>query len=117
MNFKDRWITCETCDRKFVFTVGEQRRLHKLEQTEYVPTQCPTCRQVTTEGVKLIGYVKWYNPEKGYGFISKANGNEIFVHRTSLSEDTVALAEGARVEFEEQRSDKGPEAIKVAPLE
>lgn len=116
MNFRDTWQICETCGRKFMFTVDEQRRLHKMGRESYVPTQCPTCRQVTDEGIKLIGQVKWYNPNKGYGFIAQADGSEVFVHRTSLSAGVYALAEGQRVEFEVRRSSKGPEAVNVAPL-
>ena len=116
MNFRDTWLTCETCDRNFVFTVEEQRRLHKTGMENYVPNQCPTCREIAEEGIKLIGQVKWYSPGKGYGFITKADGSEIFVHRTSLGAGVHALAEGAQVEFEVQQSDKGPEAVNVVPL-
>jgi CspA family cold shock protein len=116
MNFRDTWLTCETCDRNFVFTVEEQRRLHKTAMGDYVPDQCPTCREIGEEGIKLIGQVKWYSPDKGYGFITKADGSEIFVHRTSLNPGVYILSDGQRVEFEVRQSDKGPEAINVAPL-
>ena len=117
MNFRDTWLTCKACGRDFVFTVEEQRRLHKLGRQDYEPGQCPTCRQITAEGVKLIGQVKWYSPDKGYGFITKADGSEIFVHRTSLIPGVYVLADGERVEFEVRQSDKGPEAFNVAPLD
>ncbi len=116
MNFRDTWQTCETCGQNFVFTVEEQRRLYKAGAEDYTPTQCPICRETSIKGVKLIGQVKWYNPAKGYGFITKADGSEIFVHRTSLGAGVHALAEGTRVEFEVQQSDKGPEAVNVVPL-
>jgi CspA family cold shock protein len=99
-----------------VFAVEEQRRLHKMGVEAYEPTQCSTCRELSSEGVKLIGQVKWYNPEKGYGFITKADGSEIFVHRTKLSAGVYTLADGERVEFEVRQSEKGPEAVNVAPL-
>ena len=117
MNFRDTWRTCEACGRDFVFTVGEQRRLHNLGAEGVEPTRCPTCRQITDEGVKLIGRVKWYNPDKGYGFIVKADGSEIFVHRTSLSPGVYRLADDERVEFEVRQSGKGPEAVNVARLD
>jgi CspA family cold shock protein len=116
MNFRDTWKTCESCGKKFIFTVEEQRRLHQLGKDDAEVTECPSCRQVDMEGVKLIGRVKWYNPDKGYGFIVKADGSEIFVHRSSLS-GVSSLNEEQRVEFEERQTDKGPEAIDVAPLE
>jgi hypothetical protein len=86
MNFRDTMRTCENCGRNFVFTVEEQRRLYKMGEQGYEPKLCPTCRETSEEGVKLIGHVKWYNALKGYGFIAKADGNEIFVHRTGLAD-------------------------------
>jgi len=116
MNFKDTMLTCEKCSRNFVFTVEEQRRLHKMGMADYEPSECPTCRQMSEKGVKLIGQVKWYDSGKGYGFITKADGSEIFVHRTSLSAGVYSLSDGESVEFEIQQSNKGPEAVNVAPL-
>ena len=116
MNFRDTWQTCKTCGRKFVFTVKEQRRLYKMGKEDHDPGLCPTCREVGVEGVKLIGQVKWYSPDKGYGFIVKADGSELFVHRSSLSAGVHALTDGEQVEFEVQQSTRGPEAVNVAPL-
>jgi len=117
MNFRDTLRTCESCGRDFVFTVEEQRRLHKMGVEGYEPKLCPVCRRIGEEGVKLIGQVKWYNPDKGYGFITKADGSEIFVHRTRLAAGVRFLTDGQTVEFEVQHSAKGPEAVNVAPLE
>lgn len=116
MNFRDTWKTCEACGRDFVFTVEEQRRLYKMGTEDYEPKLCPTCRETSEEGVKLIGQVKWYDSAKGYGFIIKADGSEIFVHRTSLRAGVYALSEGEQVEFEVRQSARGPEAVNVAPL-
>lgn len=116
MNFRDTWQTCETCGRKFVFTVDEQRRLHKMGMEDYEPKLCPACLETSEEGVKLIGRVKWYDSAKGYGFITKADGSEIFVHRTNLSAGIYTLTDDEKVEFEVRQSDKGPEAFNVAPL-
>ena len=117
MNFRDTLQTCETCGKDFVFTVEEQRRLHEMGVQDYEPRLCPTCRETSAEGFKLIGQVKWYSPEKGYGFITKADGSEVFFHRTKLIAGVYSLADGQRVEFEVQQSDRGPEAINVAPLD
>lgn len=115
MNFRDTWQSCETCGKKFIYTVEEQRRLHTLGMGDYAPTQCPTCRQSDMEGVKLIGQIKWYNSEKGYGFITKADGSEIFFHRSNLS-GAHTVSEGQTVEFGIVQTDKGPEAVNVEPL-
>jgi len=117
MHFADKLLTCQQCGAKFIFTVTEQRRLYESGVTDiFEPRFCPACRSAA-EGVKLIGQVKWYNPEKGYGFITKADGEDIFVHRSGIEgEGPRFLEEGQRVEFEVERTEKGPQAIHVAPL-
>ncbi len=62
------------------------------------------------------GIVKWFNNDKGYGFITPDEGSkDLFVHHSSISGDGFkSLAEGARVEFEEREGQKGPEATNVA---
>ncbi len=62
------------------------------------------------------GTVKWFNDEKGYGFIAPHEGaKDLFVHHSNiLGEGHRSLAEGARVQFEERPAAKGPEAINVS---
>ena len=61
------------------------------------------------------GKVKWFNDQKGYGFITPDDGSkDLFVHHTSiLSEGFRTLAENQQVEFEVIQSDKGPKAANV----
>lgn len=60
------------------------------------------------------GTVKWFNPEKGYGFIQQENGEDVFVHYSSISGDGFkSLEEGQRVEFEIAPGRKGPQATNV----
>ena len=62
------------------------------------------------------GTVKWFNEKKGYGFLSQENGNDVFVHYTSIKADGFkTLKEGDSVEFEVQDGPKGPQAINVKP--
>ncbi|MCK4327996.1 MAG: cold shock domain-containing protein [Candidatus Diapherotrites archaeon] len=63
----------------------------------------------------MKGKVKWFNPMKGFGFIEKEDGTDIFVHVSDLPED-MRLNEGDEVEFEVAESDKGPKATKVQKL-
>lgn len=60
------------------------------------------------------GVVKWFNSSKGYGFIKADDGQEVFVHHTSIQMSGFRnLAEGQRVEFEIIPGPKGPKADKV----
>lgn len=63
------------------------------------------------------GTVKWFNNQKGYGFISDENGNDVFVHYSGLNMDGYkSLEEGQSVEFEITDSPKGPQATNVTRL-
>ena len=61
------------------------------------------------------GTVKWFNNEKGYGFITPSDGGkDLFVHHTAIQgEGYKSLAEGAQVDFEAVQGDKGPQAANV----
>ncbi len=60
------------------------------------------------------GTVKWFNDSKGYGFITRAAGDDVFVHFSSIQGDGFrTLAEGDQVEFEILDTDRGPQAANV----
>ena len=63
------------------------------------------------------GTVKWFNNQKGYGFISDESGKDVFVHYTGLNMDGFkTLDEGQAVEFEVTEGEKGPQAVIVTRL-
>ena len=63
------------------------------------------------------GTVKWFNNQKGYGFISDEQGNDVFVHFSGLNmEGFKSLEEGQEVEFEVTEGAKGPQAVNVVKL-
>lgn len=64
-----------------------------------------------------IGRVKWFNENKGYGFIEQEDGEDVFVHYSAIQEDGFkTLAEGQKVEFEVVRGEKGLQAAKVVKV-
>jgi CspA family cold shock protein len=63
---------------------------------------------------KVLGTVKWFNKQKGYGFIEQDEGGDVFVHYSAIvGEGFKNLEEGERVEFEVVQGDKGPQAKDV----
>ena len=63
------------------------------------------------------GTVKWFNADKGFGFITVDNGDEVFVHFSEIQGDGFkTLEEGQKVEFEVTQSDRGPQASNVQKL-
>ncbi len=60
------------------------------------------------------GTVKWFNAEKGYGFIQVEGGNDVFVHYSAINEEGFkTLEEGQSVSFEIVEGDRGPQAANV----
>ncbi len=70
-----------------------------------------------SEVYKMKGTVKWFNNQKGYGFICDEAGNDVFVHYSGLNmEGFKSLDEGAAVEFDVVTGAKGPQATNVTKL-
>ena len=64
-----------------------------------------------------IGTVKWFNSEKGYGFIATDGGPDVFVHYSAIQADGYrSLEENQKVEFEITQGAKGPQADAVRPI-
>lgn len=62
----------------------------------------------------MLGRVKWFNPEKGYGFIEREDGGDVFVHFSAIMmEGFKTLNEGDRVEFDIVEGPRGPQAANV----
>jgi cold shock protein len=65
----------------------------------------------------LQGTVKWFNSEKGFGFIEREGGDDVFVHFTAIAGDGFkSLDEGQKVEFEIVEGNRGPQAANVTKL-
>lgn len=62
----------------------------------------------------MVGKVKWFNSEKGFGFIEREGGDDVFVHFSAIqAEGYKSLEEGQRVEFDIEKGQRGPQATNV----
>ncbi|MGB2630160.1 MAG: cold-shock protein [Candidatus Omnitrophota bacterium] len=65
----------------------------------------------------MKGTVKWFNNQKGYGFITPESGEDVFVHHSAIQgEGYKSLEEGQQVEFDVEQGPKGPQAVNVVKL-
>ena len=66
---------------------------------------------------RIIGTVKWFNGGKGYGFLARDGGEDVFVHYSAIQSDGYRnLQEGQKVEFSIEKGPKGLQAVNVVPL-
>jgi len=114
--FRDRLITCRECGKQFVLTVEKQRRSAEQGQAA-VPETCESCTQRVTYRGKLLGHVKWFSLEKGYGFITAGDGKDTFFHRDGVvleeGQALSGLEEGQGVLYEVMDTSRGPQAFRV----
>jgi CspA family cold shock protein len=69
------------------------------------------------ESARFLGTVKWFNAERGYGFIARTDGEDVFVHQSSIQATGFrTLEEGQQVQFEIEQGAKGPKAVNVTLL-
>lgn len=118
MNYRDTLVTCQECSKQFIFTVEAQRQISERGLEIVVPEMCSACTQRVKYGSKLHGRIKWFSPEKGYGFIVEDSGGEIFVHRDGIplndEGSRPSLEEGQEVLYDRIETPRGPQAVKVA---
>lgn len=77
----------------------------------------PEAIQIDPQTGKYIGRMKWYNVRKGYGFIVRGGGEEIFFHKSGAAGNPEELREGQWILYDVEDTHKGPEATDVEPYE
>jgi cold shock CspA family protein len=80
------------------------------------PAQTPSDRPPDEETPREQGRVKWFDAEKGYGFLVRPTGDDLFVHHSEVQGDPSELSPNGEVEYEVGRNDRGPNARRVETL-
>lgn len=112
--YRDQQLACESCGKTFFFTVTEQRRMEQEGGEIVTPGLCRACRSQDPATGKQRGRIKWFKPQKGYGFVRTEAGDELFFHQTrTLEPDLSNLKEGTEVIFSVEDTPKGSEATQV----
>ena len=97
--------------------VVERREAPAPSRAESAPADTEFPLEEEGVEVKLIGTVKWFSVDKGYGFVTKADGRDVFFHRADVLERPLSrISEDQQVEFQLRQTDKGPEAFNVSIL-
>ncbi|HET91523.1 MAG TPA: cold shock domain-containing protein [Chloroflexi bacterium] len=140
MPYQDTWAICTKCGERFVFRIEDQRRQARRGEEITPPALCPSCqtsrprtekgasshpepRQEAAASIVLgpgphEGSVKWYDTEKGYGFIRHSSGEEIFFHRTGIAPGEVPdFPDDTRVTYCVEQTEKGPQAVEVERMD
>jgi CspA family cold shock protein len=87
-----------------------------MKQTEYLNKPIFFVVGGKAMSERITGTVKWFNGGKGYGFIEREGGPDVFVHFSAIQGDGYRnLEEGQRVEFNVEEGPKGPQATNVVP--
>jgi|SRR5690554_30876 len=104
----------------FVLSLGSAWLGQRLRQRQNSPRQQkirPKRTRPASDAPREQGHVKWFNASKGFGFITRDNGEDVFVHFRSIrGEGHRMLKDGQRVEFAISMGSKGPQADDVASL-
>jgi CspA family cold shock protein len=86
-------------------------------QAKLINTGCRRCvllKEVDMSGERVSGTVKWFNDDKGFGFIEREGGQDVFVHHSAIQmEGFKTLKEGQKVSMEVTQGQKGPQAENV----
>jgi len=93
---------------------SKRERVEKREEKTFAE---PLTIQIDPQTGKYVGRMKWYNAKKGYGFLIRGAGEEIFFHKSSTVGEATEIEEGQWVLYDVEETKKGPEATEIEPYE
>jgi CspA family cold shock protein len=110
-------VVCERCGNSFILSSNYRDWLARRGVKVIRPMLCMTCFMKVGPLPKQRGVVKWFNPNKHYGFISVEEGEDVFFHQRQIIEDDESRTyEGQTAQFHVQHAEKGPQALNVELL-
>lgn len=86
-----------------------------VQESDGIDFTEPTSIQIDPMTGKYIGRMKWYNAKKGYGFLVRGGGEEIFFHKSGTVGEPTEINEGDWVLYDVEETRKGPEATEIEP--
>lgn len=114
---EDKTLYCARCGISFVWSREEQQAARPEHGAVSAPaTFCPGCRRLVPAPGRERGLVRWYSTRRGYGFIARRDGPEIFAHVSEVRAGS-RLQAGALVEFAIGETERGPSAQTIEVLE
>lgn len=115
MAYRDRVEICEKCGNAFIYRIEEQRQQENMGFNQSPPELCPECRALgdVTPGLRP-GVIKWYRDDKHFGFLTQADGTEVFFHRSAVDGNAAdILHEDVAVWYELTKTERGLQAINI----
>jgi CspA family cold shock protein len=113
---QDETLFCERCGISFLWSTEERKMAEQQTARVDEPHLCPGCRWLLPAPGRERGLIKWYNTRKHYGFVTRRNATELYLHGSALREPG-RLATGDLVEFTVDANERGPMATDVLVLE
>ena len=114
----DRLLLCSQCGIEYITTVEEQRQQIAASARIKPELVCLGCRVLNALTARHHGYIRWYDPHKGYGFIHEEDGSDVFLHASALRDKGhLHLHSGQVVTYRVEQTAKGPLATEVERAE